>query len=102
MLSFLYSPTLTSIHDYWKNHSFDYRTERCKSVFSEKGATWIILSAYAAAFSLKKKKWGVWVKITMMGVGEGHEGSEFQTYLVERGNQLRAEVVAVEFLWGNY
>ena len=22
MLSFLYSPTLTSIHDYWKNHSF--------------------------------------------------------------------------------
>ena len=23
MLSFLYSPTLTSIHDYWKNYSFD-------------------------------------------------------------------------------
>ena len=23
MLSFLYSPTLTSIHDYWKNHSFE-------------------------------------------------------------------------------
>ena len=23
-LSLLYSPTLTSIHDYWKNHSFDY------------------------------------------------------------------------------
>ena len=23
-LSFLYSPTLTFIHDYWKNHSFDY------------------------------------------------------------------------------
>ena len=22
-LSFLYSPTRTSIHDYWKNHSFD-------------------------------------------------------------------------------
>ena len=22
-LSFLYSPTLTSIHDYWKNHRFD-------------------------------------------------------------------------------
>ena len=22
-LSFLYSPTLTSTHDYWKNHSFD-------------------------------------------------------------------------------
>ena len=25
-LSLLYDPTLTSIHDYWKNHSFDYRT----------------------------------------------------------------------------
>ena len=24
MLSLLYNPTLTSIHDYWKNHSFDY------------------------------------------------------------------------------
>ena len=23
VLSFLYSPTLTSIHDYWKNHTFD-------------------------------------------------------------------------------
>ena len=24
MLSFLYTPTLTSIHDHWKNHSLDY------------------------------------------------------------------------------
>ena len=32
-LSFLYSPTLTSIHDYWKNHSFDY-TDRCGKVMS--------------------------------------------------------------------
>ena len=23
VLSFLYNPTLTSIHDYWKNHNFD-------------------------------------------------------------------------------
>ena len=28
MLSFLYSPALTSIHDYWKHHSFDY-TDIC-------------------------------------------------------------------------
>ena len=27
-LSFLYSPTLTSIHDYWKNHSFN-QTDLC-------------------------------------------------------------------------
>ena len=25
VLSLLYSPALTPIHDYWKNHSFDYR-----------------------------------------------------------------------------
>ena len=24
-LSFLYSPNLISVHDYWKNHSLDYR-----------------------------------------------------------------------------
>ena len=24
MLSLIYGPNLTSIHDYWKNHSFDY------------------------------------------------------------------------------
>ena len=24
VLSLLYSPILTSVHDYWKNHSFDY------------------------------------------------------------------------------
>ena len=28
VLSLLYGPPLTSIHDYWKNHSFDY-TELC-------------------------------------------------------------------------
>ena len=28
VLSFLYSPTLTSIQDYWKNHSFEY-TDLC-------------------------------------------------------------------------
>jgi len=28
-LSFLYGPALTSIHDYWKNHSFDY-TDLCQ------------------------------------------------------------------------
>ena len=28
VLSFLYSPTLTSIHDHWKNHSLDY-TDIC-------------------------------------------------------------------------
>ena len=29
-LSFLYGPTLTSIHDYWQNHTFDY-TDLCQT-----------------------------------------------------------------------
>ena len=29
MLSFLYGPALTSVHDYWKSHSFDY-TDLCQ------------------------------------------------------------------------
>ena len=33
VLSFLYSPTLTSIHDYWKNHSLD-QTDLCGKVMS--------------------------------------------------------------------
>ena len=28
-LSFLFSPTLTSIHDYWKNHSFELYDSLC-------------------------------------------------------------------------
>ena len=33
-ISFLYGPTLTSIHDYWKNHSFDYMDLCWQSVTS--------------------------------------------------------------------
>ena len=29
VLSLLYGPALTSIHDYWKDHSFDY-TDLCQ------------------------------------------------------------------------
>ena len=29
VLSFLYGPTLTSIHDYWKNNSF-HKTDLCQ------------------------------------------------------------------------
>ena len=30
--SLLYGPTLTSVHDYWKNHSFDYM-DLCKQTY---------------------------------------------------------------------
>ena len=31
LLSLLYGPTLTSVHNYWKNHSFDYTDLCCQS-----------------------------------------------------------------------
>ena len=33
VLSLLYSPTLISVHDYWKTHSFDYMDQSYKNVF---------------------------------------------------------------------
>ena len=33
MLSSLYSPTLTSVHDHWKNHSLDYEDITLKEFF---------------------------------------------------------------------
>ena len=47
MLSFLYSPTLTSIHDYWKNHSFD----RC--TFVGKVISLLFNVVFAAATAAK-------------------------------------------------
>ena len=49
--SLLYGPTLTSIHDNWKNHSFDYRDlcwQSDVSVFST-------LSRFVTAFSSKEQ-----------------------------------------------
>ena len=50
-LRFLYSPTLTSIHDYWKDHSFDY-TDLCwkTNVFA-----FNTLSRFVIAFLLKSR-----------------------------------------------
>ena len=50
-LSFLYSPTLTSIHDYWKNHSFD-QTDLCGKVMS---LLFNMLSRLVIAFLPRRK-----------------------------------------------
>ena len=58
-LSLLYGPTFTSIHDYWKDHSFDqmyfcqqsdvsafqYTIQVCHSFFSKKQASFNFLAA---------------------------------------------------------
>ena len=49
-LSFLYSPTLTSIHDYWKNHSF-----RPTTVSKEMSLIFNMLSRFVIVFLLKSK-----------------------------------------------
>ena len=51
VLSFLYSPTLTSIHDYWKKHSFDY-TDLC---WQSNVSAFYMLSRFVTAFLPKSK-----------------------------------------------
>ena len=50
-LSFLYGPTLTSTHDYWKNHSFEY-TELVSKVMS---LLFNMLARFVIAFLPTKK-----------------------------------------------
>ena len=50
-LSLLYGPTLNSIHDYWKSHSFDY-TDLCQQVMS---LLFNMLSRFVMAFFPKGK-----------------------------------------------
>ena len=52
MLSFFYSPTLISIPDYWKNHSFDQMV-LCRKVLS---LLFNMLSSFVIAF-LPRSKW---------------------------------------------
>ena len=51
MLSLLYGSTLTSIHDYWKNHSFDYMDLRRQS----EGSAFNALSRFVIAFLPRSK-----------------------------------------------
>ena len=47
VLNLLYGPTLTSVHDYWKNYSFDY-TDLCWQ--SDLFAFFTTLSSFVIAF----------------------------------------------------
>ena len=51
-LSFLYGPTPTSLHDYWKNHSSDWMDNcwQSKSLISD------ILSSFIIAFLPRSKR----------------------------------------------
>ena len=52
MLSFLYSPTLTSIHDYWKNHSLT------RQIFAGKAMSLLfnMLSRFIIAFPPRSER----------------------------------------------
>ena len=54
MFSFLYGPTLTSLHDYWKNHSFDHTFvgKIISLLFS-------VLSRFAIAFLPRSKRFSI-------------------------------------------
>ena len=62
VLSFLYSPTLTSIYDYWKNHSFEdtghpLSWENGPLGDSEQEAMWLTLQTTVLPASLTQ--WGL-------------------------------------------
>ena len=50
VLSFLYSPILTSIHDYWKNHSFDYM-----NICQQSHVSALLISRFAQIFLPRSK-----------------------------------------------
>ena len=60
LLSLLYGPILTSIHDYWKNHSFDYADLCWQSYIS---AFFNILSRFVIAYLPRSKHLLIWVTI---------------------------------------
>ena len=51
MLSILYGPTLTSVHEYWKNHNFDH-TDLVGKVMS---LLFNMLSRFVIAFLPRSK-----------------------------------------------
>ena len=51
VLSLLYGPVLTSIHDYWENHRFDY-TDLCRQSYVSAFNT---LSRFVVAFLPRSK-----------------------------------------------
>ena len=51
MLSLLYGQTLTSVHDYWENHSFDYM-DLCRQ---SDGSAFNTLSRFVMAFLPRSK-----------------------------------------------
>ena len=54
-LSLLYGPTLTSVRDYWKNHSFDY-VDLCQTWPKVMSLLFNTLSRFAIAFLPRSKQ----------------------------------------------
>ena len=61
VLSLLYGPTLTSVHDYWKNHRFDYMTFASKMM----SLLFNTLSRFIIVFLPKSKIFNFMVVVTV-------------------------------------
>ena len=79
VLSLLYGPTLTSIHDYWKNHSFDYPDlcwqSDCGSVSEH------IMLERATDFVLVEEQVGGWSEAASFSAGCEHP-TQIEVFLV--------------------
>ena len=64
MLSFLYSPTLTSIHDYWKNHRWTFVSKVMSLLFN-------MLSRLVITFLAWSKRLFIsWLQLSSAGILE--------------------------------
>ena len=76
-LTFLYGPTLTYIHDYWKNHSFDY-TNSCW----QSDVLFNLLSRFVIAFLLRSKYLLIsWLKSPSAVIWEPKKTESVYTFL---------------------
>ena len=80
LLSLLYGPTLTSVHDCWKNHSYDYMTYVCKAM----SLLLNMLSRFAIAFLPRSKCLSLimWLKSLSAVTLEAKKKVKYLTFLL--------------------
>ena len=69
MLSLLHGPALTSIHDYWEKHSFDYTDYTVSKVMS---LLFNMLSRFPIAFLPRNKH--ILISVYLMDFPDGTDG----------------------------
>ena len=94
-VSFLHNPTLTLIHDYWKNHSFDYM-----DLFSKAMSLLLnMLSRLVIAFLPRSKRLLIsWLPSPSTVILEPKKIKKLKSLPYFRIKNLKAEILDTSFL----